>query len=57
MLHAPKSLVEKRSKMARKTNQQMFDELAVAIDEIKSQLPTSPIKRNGELTAIKLQSN
>jgi len=40
---------------ARKTNQQMFDELAIAIDEIKTQLPVNPISRNGELTSIKLQ--
>ena len=40
---------------ARKTNQQMFDELAIAIDEIKAQLPVNPISRNGELTSIKLQ--
>ena len=40
--------------MTRKTNQQMFDELAVAIEEIKSQMPQSQPKRNGELTSIKL---
>ena len=39
----------------RKTNQQMFDELAIAIDQIKTQLPTKPVARNGELTSIKLQ--
>jgi len=40
---------------ARKTNQQMFDELAIAIDQIKAQLPTGPTAQNGELTSIKLQ--
>ena len=40
---------------SKKTNQQMFSELALAIDEIKGQLPQNSARRNGELTSIKLQ--
>ena len=42
--------------MAQKTtNQQILHELVLAIEDIRSKLPSGPIKRNGELTSIKLQ--
>jgi hypothetical protein len=41
--------------MAQQTNQQILKDLALAIEDIRSQLPSSPIKRNGELSTIKMQ--